>query len=61
VLTDQMEPERRVCALCGGPLRPLRWWQRLGWVVTPPPFHDPDGPDGDACRAGLRERLGLHP
>jgi len=49
--------ERR-CQFCAQPLPPLRWWQR-NWFFEPPPFHDPDGPDGKACQEEFARRLGL--
>lgn len=48
---------RETCMLCGEPLPPPKWWARI--TGTSPPSHDPDGPDGDACWAGLNKRIGI--
>lgn len=49
------------CILCGLPLdRPTPWWARL-LGLTPPPIHDPDSREADACWVAFRTRVGLNP
>jgi hypothetical protein len=51
----------KTCILCGLPIEEKRgsWLTRL--ILSPPPTHDPKGPQGDACWRGLRLRMGLDP
>jgi hypothetical protein len=50
----------RNCIHCGRPLPEVPWWKRvLALGMTGPPFHNPNGPDGQACWDGLARRLGL--
>lgn len=54
---DKMrEGTMRKCLNCGEPLPLLKWWQR--WL-SPPPMHDPNGPDADRCWLLFCERLGI--
>jgi hypothetical protein len=48
------------CLMCGRPLPPRHWWQSP-YLLGRPPWHDPDGPDADACWSGLCVRIGLPP
>jgi hypothetical protein len=52
--------EPRVCILCRRPMRPLTWFERLpiiGWLLAPPPFHDPSR-DAE-CDRLFKSRSGL--
>lgn len=50
----------RTCINCGGYLPNKPWWKLiLGLGTMGPPFHDPNGPDADACWEGLGKRLGI--
>ena len=47
---------RTTCLLCGQPLPKATWWQT--WVVGASPIHDPNGPQGDACRREFNRIVG---
>lgn len=46
---------RTNCLLCQQPLPEPRWWERL---LSQPPVHDPEGPDGDACWYAFNNLMG---
>lgn len=47
-----------ICILCGQPMPPRNWFDRLfDWFLAPPPMHDPD--KFPTCELLLRRRLGL--
>lgn len=49
----------RLCLHCGEPLPEVARWKRLLLAMMPPPFHDPDGPDGETCWVLFNQRLGV--